>query len=245
MGLHPAPEHLTRLLVVTAVEAEADAVLAGLADAGFAEPAARQIGPLTLTTAAGGGSSIAVVAGGVGPAAAAASTATVLAALDELPDLVVNAGIAGVFSGRAEIGDLVVADVFTAADLGADSDEGFLDLDTLGFGSSTLPAFVPELSVPELSSAVVGPVLTVSTATGSDARAVDLARRYSAVAEAMEGFGVATAARLHQIPAAELRGISNRVGRRDRSAWDVPTALAAVRRGAAGLAELTRTGGRQ
>jgi futalosine hydrolase len=173
----------------------------------------------------------------------------VLAALDELPDLVVSAGIAGAFAGRAEIGDLVVADVFAAADLGADSDEGFLDLDTLGFGSSTLPAVVPELSVPELSvpelsSPIVGPVLTVSTATGSDARAADLARRHGAVAEAMEGFGVATAARLHQLPAAELRGISNRVGRRDRAAWDVPTALAAVRRGAAGLAALTRTGGR-
>ncbi|MDQ1672384.1 MAG: futalosine hydrolase [Frankiaceae bacterium] len=233
--------------MVTAVEAERDAVLAGLADAGFGAEEARTqlIGPLPLVTVAGpGGCSIAVVAGGVGPAAAAASTATVLAALDELPDLVVSAGIAGAFAGRAEIGDLVVADVFAAADLGADSDEGFLDLDTLGFGSSTLPAVVLELFVPGLSTAIVGPVLTVSTATGSDARAADLARRHGAVAEAMEGFGVATAARLHQLPAAELRGISNRVGRRDRAAWDVPTALAAVRRGAAGLAALTRTGGR-
>ncbi|MDQ1648169.1 MAG: futalosine hydrolase, partial [Frankiaceae bacterium] len=196
--------------MVTAVEAERDAVLAGLADAGFGAEKARTqlIGPLPLVTVAGpGGCSIAVVAGGVGPAAAAASTATVLAALDELPDLVVSAGIAGAFAGRAEIGDLVVADVFAAADLGADSDEGFLDLDTLGFGSSTLPAVVLELFVPGLSTAIVGPVLTVSTATGSDARAADLARRHGAVAEAMEGFGVATAARLHQLPAAELRGI--------------------------------------
>lgn len=219
--------------MVTAVEAERDAVLAGLADAGSAgaEPVARQIGPLSLRVLG----DVGVVAGGVGPAAAAASTATVLAALAEPPELVVSAGIAGAFAGRAEIGDLVAADRFVAADLGSDSDTGFLDLDTLGFGTSTLPALPPALA----TAVTVGSVLTVSTATGTEARAAELARRSDAVAEAMEGFGVATAAALHGIPAAELRGISNRVGRRDRAAWDVGAALAAVRRGATALAQLT------
>ncbi len=224
--------------MVTAVDAERDAVLAGLVDAGSlgAEPSTQQIGPLRLRMVA----DVGVVAGGVGPAAAAAATATVLAVLPEPPELVVSAGIAGAFVGRAEIGDLVAADRFVAADLGSDSDAGFLDLDALGFGTSSLPALAPALA----TAVTVGPVLTVSTATGSEERAAELARRSDAVAEAMEGFGVATAASLHRIPAAELRGISNRVGRRDRTAWDIPAALAAVRRGATALAQLPRTGGR-
>jgi futalosine hydrolase len=41
----------------------------------------------------------------------------------------------------------------------------------------------------------------------------------------MEGAGVAAAATLHEIPFAELRAISNRVGPREREAWAVPQAL--------------------
>jgi futalosine hydrolase len=46
------------------------------------------------------------------------------------------------------------------------------------------------------------------------------------VAEAMEGFGVATAA--GDLPYAELRAVSNPVGPRDRAAWRLGEALAAL-----------------
>lgn len=56
-------------------------------------------------------------------------------------DLVINAGIAGGFPDRAEVGSLVIAEEIVCADLGAESPEGFLSLDELGFGSSTrIPA---------------------------------------------------------------------------------------------------------
>jgi futalosine hydrolase len=50
------------------------------------------------------------------------------------------------------------------------------------------------------------------------------------VAEAMEGFGVATAAAGAGVPFAELRAISNLVGPRDRAAWRLEDAFAALRR---------------
>lgn len=65
-----------------------------------------------------------------------------------------------------------------------------------------------------------GAVLTVSTGTGSAQTAAALRQRYEdAAAEAMEGFGVAEAARLFGLPCLEIRTISNAIGPRDRSAW--------------------------
>jgi futalosine hydrolase len=44
----------------------------------------------------------------------------------------------------------------------------------------------------------------------------------------MEGAGAAAAAVLHGVPFVEIRAISNVVGPRDRSAWRIPDALAAL-----------------
>ncbi|KPI13070.1 purine or other phosphorylase family 1 [Actinobacteria bacterium OK074] len=46
-----------------------------------------------------------------------------------------------------------------------------------------------------------------------------------ALAEAMEGFGVAEAAALHGVPVFEVRAVSNAVGPRDRDAWRIGEAL--------------------
>ncbi|MFE9424476.1 futalosine hydrolase [Kitasatospora sp. NPDC006697] len=201
-----------RLLVVVAVAAEAEAVLA-------AAPAGR----------------LAVVTAGVGPAAAAAATAFALAA--EPHPLVISAGIAGGFAPLAPVGATVVADRMVAADLGAQTPEGFLDVAELGFGTvvHTPPAATAAL-LARATGAVLGPVLTVSTVTGSAERAAELTRRHpGAVAEAMEGFGVAEAAARHGVPVLELRTVSNPVGPRDRAAWRIGEALAALGRAFAAL----------
>lgn len=164
----------------------------------------------------------------MGPGAAAAATAWHLRG--SAFDGVLSAGVAG------GIGLPVAATVLCrqsiAADLGADSPEGFLPLAELGFGQSTVDCSL-SLTLP---GAVVGDVLTVSTVTGTAARATELARRYpGAVAEAMEGYGVGCAAQLAGLPFGELRTISNPVGPRDRSAWRLPEALAALERACAQL----------
>lgn len=199
----------SRVLVMTAVEAERDAVLRGL----------------------GADSRVDVRLAGVGPASAAAQTAFALA--DGTYGLVVSAGIAGGFAGRAEVGTLVVASEIVAGDLGVETGEGFASVDTLGFGSSRLAT--EKLCAERLVQALrdrgctvcSGPIVTVSTATGTAETAAALAERVpGAAAEGMEGFGVATAAHLYGIPVIELRAVSNAVGPRNREAWDVPGALA-------------------
>lgn len=222
-----------RLLVVTAVPAERAAVIAALPTA-----AAHRLGPYDAETALVGAGEVVTVSGGVGPAAAAAVTATAIA-LDPPYDMVFSCGIGGGFSGRAQVGDVVVADSMIAADLGADSPTGPIDLATLGFGEISYPvptrlgtALAERLTAAGLG-AVCGPVLTVSTATGTADRAAALADRFGAVAEAMEGFGVRTAAAPHGVAVAELRAVSNVVGIRDLRQWDIPRALRALTRAVA------------
>ncbi|MBU2667625.1 futalosine hydrolase [Actinoplanes bogorensis] len=192
------------ILVVTAVAAEAEAIRAG------ADP-----------------DHVTVEAVGVGPAAAAAGTARLLAT--GRFEAVVSAGIAGGFVGRAPVGAVVVGARSIAADLGAETPDGFLTVDELGFGTSVLesdPELVRSLTT-TLPGAVLGDIVTLSTVTGTAATAERLAARYpQAVAEAMEGFGVAVAAA--GLPFAELRSISNPVGPRDRAAWRLKEAFAAL-----------------
>ncbi|BCB81132.1 hypothetical protein GCM10022251_67280 [Phytohabitans flavus] len=206
------------LLVVTAVEPEAEAVRAGL-------PAGR----------------VRVAAVGVGAAAAAAGTARLLALAEAAGSpyqAVILAGIAGGFADRAPLGATVVATRSIAADLGADSPDGFISLDELGFGTAVAPA-APTLlaSLREsLPDAITGDILTVNTATGTAETAETLARRFpAAVAEGMEGYGAARAAADATLPFAELRTISNTIGPRDRAAWRIPDALAALTKAARSL----------
>jgi futalosine hydrolase len=174
-----------------------------------------------------------LLAAGVGPALAAASTAAALtaAALDGTPyDLVVSAGIGGGFAPDAPVGSLVVAEAITAADLGAETADGFLPVTDLGFGTVThLPPAPLVRAVAAATGARPGTVLTGSTVTGTAERAALLrARHPGALAEAMEGFGVAEAAAAHGVPVLELRAVSNPVGPRDRAAWRIGEALAAL-----------------
>ena len=214
-------------LVVTAVAAERDAVADGIGS-----PQAVTVGPYgSCRRCETEGRDVLVVAGGVGPAAAAAATAHVVATHDVA--LVVSAGVAGSFaSARLQHGDTAVASTIVAADLGAMSPERFLDLAALGLDGGAAVDCPPELvrlARDRLDAAglhvAVGAILTLSTMTGTAERAAELMGRHGAVAEAMEGAGVAHVAALHAIPVLEVRTISNEVGLRDRSSWDLVTAL--------------------
>ncbi|WP_405389346.1 futalosine hydrolase [Streptomyces sp. NBC_01102] len=213
-----------RVLVVTAVPVERDAVTRA-----FGGPARVREVPGAEVHHAG---PFDVLAGGAGPAAAAAAAAFALAAApaSEPYGLVVSAGIGGGFSPAAPVCSLVVATDIVAADLGAETPEGFVPVTGLGFGrDSFLPPAALVRDVVAATGAVPGPVLTVSTVTGSAARtAALLAAHPGAVAEAMEGFGVAEAAARLGVPVLEIRAVSNTVGPRDRDAWRIGEALAVL-----------------
>lgn len=213
-----------RVLVVTAVPAERDAVTRAFVP----DPRPRDVPGVRLHRTG----AFDVIAAGAGPSAAAAATAFALAAAPpaEPYGLVVSAGIGGGFAPAAPLGSLVVASAVVAADLGAETDAGFVPVTGLGFGRDRFlppPSLVRDVA--SATGAVRGEVLTVSTVTGSAARtAALLAAHPGAAAEAMEGFGVAEAAERLGLPVLELRAVSNTVGPRDRDAWRIGDALAAL-----------------
>lgn len=209
------------ILVMTAVEAEAAAIRRGISD----------------------NSRITVQIAGVGPSEAAARSAFALS--NGQYDLVISAGIGGGFVGQAEIGAIAIASEIIAADLGAESADGFISVDQLGFGSARIPVHAEFADRAALRmraaglTVTVGPILTVSTVTGTEQTAAALAERIpKAAAEAMEGFGVATAAMLRGIPVLEFRAISNLVGPRDREAWRIKEALEALEAASSVLLEV-------
>jgi futalosine hydrolase len=193
-----------KLLVVTAVAAERDAVRAACPEAE-------------------------VVVVGVGPVESAAGTTAAILRAPHRPDLVLSAGIGGGFAPLGP-GTIAVASQSVFAELGLDTGEGFVPVSAAGFGVDRYQV-PPQLAIDlvDRTGGHLGTVVTVATVTGTAARAADLARRFpDAVAEGMEGAGVAAAAAATGVTFAEIRAVSNAVGPRDRAAWDIPRALSAL-----------------
>jgi futalosine hydrolase len=203
-------DKIRRALIMTAVPAEREAVLRGLKNDRRAD----------------------VMLAGVGPVSAAVKTVKILSAANDKYDLVVCLGIGGGFPGKAEVGSLVAANEIIAADLGVETSVGFSSLDELGFGCTRIrveASLLKDLQEALLAANLplkIGPVLTVSTVTGTVESAAALVGRVpEAAAEAMEGYGVALAARELGLPILELRAVSNLVGPRDRASWRIKEAL--------------------
>ncbi len=199
-----------RVLVVTAVPAETDAI--GLHDG------------------------VQVVTGGIGRTNAAATTTESI--LKHGPfAAVVNAGVAGVLpGGKLAIGDTVVASACVYAEEGLLTPAGFVDMAAMGFSlgdfeGNTVP--VDDRLLSRLAGLFhTGPIATVATCSGTLAAAESVAQRTRAVAEAMEGAAVVHAARRLGVPAIELRVISNTTGDRDSQKWDLAGALVVLGRSA-------------
>ena len=169
---------------------------------------------------------------GVGKAAAAATLAAMLA-VEPRPRGVLLFGIAGAVPERLAgrpvglaIGDVVAVGSDRFADEGVDTPQGWLDLGELGFGRTG--PFVAAAGSAAATGLPVADASTVSTCSGTDARASTLWQRCGAVLESMEGAAVAMVCERFGVPWLQVRGVSNWTGDRDRAEWDVAKAVAAV-----------------
>lgn len=173
---------------------------------------------------------------GFGPLAAAARSAQLIARLR--PARVLLLGIAGAYDTVAH----PVAEAFEFADVAVEG---------IGVGSGAELMSPPELGFPQWPGSDVGesgrridvrlplaagesdgPLLLTTCAASAHQEQAALRREHfpDAVAEDMEGFGVAMACSLAGVPLRIVRGISNQVGDRDSGNWRIPGALAAARR---------------
>ncbi len=147
---------------------------------------------------------------------------------------IIVCGIAGAYpnafdDGGLCIGDTVCAESECYGDLGADSPEGFLDMQDIGF-----PLIAEAEPVYNILPMQIFPgerrarFVTVNTCSGTEEGANRLASRTGGSVENMEGAAIAHVARLSGIPCGEIRGISNRAGKRDRESWRVQEAATAA-----------------
>ena len=173
---------------------------------------------------------------GFGPVAAAARTAALLAT--HAPASVLLAGIAGRFDERLAIGSACLFSEVACHGVGAGSGAAFQPAAALGW-----PQWPGD---PPGHEAAIGDVIACTpaaaptppaaglllTACAASADAADVAARRrlfpTAVAEDMEGYGVALACRLAGVPLRIVRGISNVAGDRDKSRWQIGPALEAA-----------------
>ncbi|PRO65978.1 futalosine hydrolase [Alkalicoccus urumqiensis] len=159
---------------------------------------------------------------GFGPVQAAVKTGASIQKYR--PKAVINAGIAGAYPGRGDIGGIFTASASVFDDLGAETAEERLSPETLGFGTSRWErsSFFNEYPFPAPSTEI----LTVSLATGTTASMESRMKRHpEAALEAMEGAGCAAACKHAGVPFMEVRSVSNMSGARSEQRWELDTAL--------------------
>lgn len=164
----------------------------------------------------------------------AATFALTRALLQEQYDFVLQAGIAGAFDGTIPLGSLVVVESELLGDLGAEDHDRFIDIFELGFGSPNAFPFTAgrlvnpldpmpfPCNLPRVSS------LTVHTVSGHAPTIGRRAKQYGAAVESMEGAALHYVCLQLGVPFLQLRAISNYVTPRDRSAWQIAKAVAAL-----------------
>ena len=165
-------------------------------------------------------------------------------ALQEIdPELVLQIGIGGAYLGTGlNVGDLALATEENYGDLGVITPAGWSPADEIGIPVLSIdrdyyntypidPALVARAQhILEQSGECVvqGPFVTVQQCTGREDIGNELAARFNAICENMEGAAAAHICTLYTVPFLELRAISNRVEDRNKDAWDIPRAVQSV-----------------
>ena len=213
------------ILLVTATEAEVAPVVTKLRR----QPV---LGP-RLTSYQHRNHDIDVLTTGVGMVATAVWCARALASRPY--DLAINAGLCGTFDRAIPLSTVVHVTTDLMPELGAEDGEAFLSLRDLKLlGENELPfaagalvnATPPDNAALRGLPSVVG--ATVNTVHGRDESIARLLHRCAPQVESMEGAAFMYACLVQGLPFAQIRAVSNIVERRNRQAWKIPEAIAAL-----------------
>ena len=170
---------------------------------------------------------------GVAKVNTAAGFALAISTLE--PGKVVQLGIAGAFAGAGlELCQVAVATQETHMDTGVQLETEWQDMAALGFPLTAghFNTFRTDAdltrALADLTGATPCPFGTSETVTGSFARAEKLFGRFGISTESMEGAAAAQVCTALGVPFAELRGVSNIVGERDKANWRLRGAVETV-----------------
>ena len=180
-----------------------------------------------------GGRDVDVLVTGIGMVATAAWCARALAA--RRYEHALNLGVCGSFDPALAPGEVVHVVTDRIAELGAEDRDRFLTLPELGLPGDDEPPFRGGLLVNDAPAA--GPALaalpavtgiTVNTAHGSAETIARVRERFGPQVESMEGAAFMYACLISGVRFAQVRAISNVVEPRNRAAWKMAEAVAAL-----------------
>jgi len=143
------------------------------------------------------------------------------------PDLCINAGIAGAFPGKFEIGDVVHVVKDSIPEMGAtDSDGRHLSLPEMGLTediSNTDGLINKEAGAYNFLPRATG--ITVNTVHGDNGGITQVQMKFPADIETMESAAFYYCCIKEGVSFLAIRAISNIIEPRDRSKWDIPLAI--------------------
>jgi futalosine hydrolase len=148
------------------------------------------------------------------------------------PDLAINAGIAGSYSSKIKIGDVVVVATDCFADMGIESGDSFLtaaeaglmDPDMFPFEGGVIHSRNKYLDgTLNILKKVRG--ITVNTCSGSVETIKKFRNKFNPGIETMEGATFFYICATEKISFLGVRAISNKVEPGNRDSWNIPLAL--------------------
>lgn len=147
------------------------------------------------------------------------------------PAMAIQVGIAGAFSNVHPVGSVVEVSQESLPELGAESPQGFLGMKQLGFpvleaeGKEYFNTLPNESRYLKHLPWVKG--ISVNRVSGTSETIQAISSAWSPDIETMEGAAFFLAMKRSGIPFMEVRGISNLVEPRNRSAWKIGEAMQA------------------
>jgi len=145
-------------------------------------------------------------------------------------DLVIQAGIAGMFAGKFTLGAVVFVKEDAFADIGIEEkgelrtifEYGFLDKNEFPFSDGKLlnpSAILEKIPLPAATA------ITVNMVSDNFVHNENFRQKYHADIESMEGAAFHYVCLQHKINFLQVRSLSNVVGERDKSRWVIDSSI--------------------
>ena len=148
--------------------------------------------------------------------------------VENRPDFVIHAGICGSFDDTLELGDVVCVMIDQFADFGViENGQWKTGFEMKLISSHKKPFTQGELVAPNTDIVPYPKVIAVTsqTITSTTKQREEIEKKFQPAIESMEGAYVHYVCIQEDIPFVHLRAISNTVGERNKSKWDIETAV--------------------
>lgn len=147
------------------------------------------------------------------------------------PELIIQAGVAGCFDPSIEQGAVFAVHKEAFADLGVQEKNGFQSIFEMGLAGGNETPFKksmlvnPNKTLLKRSRLKKVNAITVNEISTSKKRIKEYQEIYHPMLESMEGAALHYVCLQENIPFMQLRSVSNTVGERNKTKWNLPLAI--------------------